>query len=423
MKPPFPHFGGKARVAEAVWQRFGDTRNYIEPFFGGGAVLLKRPHWSVPEGAWFDGRNRTETVNDINGFISNFWRAIQHAPEEVAAYADYPVIEQDLHARHAWLMGHRFNLSAHLIEDPDFFDAQIAGWWVWGICAWIGAGWCDEKSLLKGEDKLRRKLPRIGDGDGRGVQGVVALWRQRPQLSCEQGIHVVRQIPHISHPTGQKVHAVLRHKRPEVGRRGGKGVHQASLTQGKRPELAKDGGINQLGLKKQLPHLDPGGRGGHRAHREALTEWFTVLSQRLRRVRVTCGDWKRITGESVTTRIGVTAAFLDPPYSHEERDGTLYAFDSAGVAAEVREWAIENGDNPKLRIAVCGYEGEHEFPDSWECFAWKAGGGYGNRSGKRGAENRHKERIWFSPHCEKVAPPPPPEDTPFTLPLFDMEAR
>lgn len=44
MKAPFPWFGGKSRVADLVWDRFGDVPNYCEPFFGSGAVLLQRPY-------------------------------------------------------------------------------------------------------------------------------------------------------------------------------------------------------------------------------------------------------------------------------------------------------------------------------------------------------------------------------------------
>lgn len=69
------------------------------------------------------------------------------------------------------------------------------------------------------------------------------------------------------------------------------------------------------------------------------------------------------------------------------------------LSAAVRAWALENGDNPKLRIALCGYDGEHKMPDSWECVPWKASGGYGNQGGDDADNNRHRERIWFSPHC------------------------
>lgn len=89
LKAPFPAFGGKSTVASEVWKRFGQVRNYVEPFANSAAVLLCRP---IP----FEG---TETINDINGWICNFWRALQSDPEGVAYFADYPVSELDLHAR------------------------------------------------------------------------------------------------------------------------------------------------------------------------------------------------------------------------------------------------------------------------------------------------------------------------------------
>ena len=70
---PFPWFGGKSTVAGLVWPRFGDVPNYVEPFFGSGAVLLGRPN--AP---------KTETINDLDGLVANFWRAIQRDPDETA---------------------------------------------------------------------------------------------------------------------------------------------------------------------------------------------------------------------------------------------------------------------------------------------------------------------------------------------------
>lgn len=59
LRAPFPYFGGKSRVAAECWRRFGDVRNYIEPFMGSAAMLLGRPHWP-----WKG--NRIETVNDAH---------------------------------------------------------------------------------------------------------------------------------------------------------------------------------------------------------------------------------------------------------------------------------------------------------------------------------------------------------------------
>ena len=69
------------------------------------------------------------------------------------------------------------------------------------------------------------------------------------------------------------------------------------------------------------------------------------------------------------------------------------------VSKDVAAWAIANGDNPLMRIALCGYEGEHVMPSSWECVPWKATGGYGGQSKDHDNPNAKRERIWFSPHC------------------------
>src|SRR6185436_4670442 len=96
----------------------------------------------------------------------------------------------------------------------------------------------------------------------------------------------------------------------------------------------------------------------------SILDYVLLLSKRMRKVRVCCGDWSRVMGYSVTDRLGLTAVFLDPPYSIDaNRMAGLYAEDNMYVAREAAEWARENGHNPSLRIALCGYEGEHDMPD------------------------------------------------------------
>ncbi len=124
------------------------------------------------------------------------------------------------------------------------------------------------------------------------------------------------------------------------------------------------------------------------------------LSERLRRVRVCCGNWSRICGPSPTVKLGTTGVFLDPPYADEaNRTDGLYASDSGSVAHEVRAWALEAARDPRMRVALCGYEGEHDMPGSWESVAWKARGGYGSQGNNQARANSKKETIWFSPHC------------------------
>ena len=286
LRAPFTYFGGKMRVVDLVWPRLGNTPNYVEPFFGSGTVLLGRPE-----------AGKIETVNDANGFIANFWRAIKTNPEAVAQWCDWPVNEADLHARRTWLRAQTDGLLQRLESDMDYHDSKIAGLWVWETCASIGG---------------------------------------TSMSTCQHGI------PHIG----------------DAGR-----------------------GINRLTVN--------------------VSEWFAALSARLRRVRVCCGDWARVCGDTV---IGLKprghgrlpcAVFLDPPYEGYE---DAYA-NSDSVSYAVRQWAIEHQDNPKLRIALCGYDGEHAMPDGWEEIAWKAHGGYGSQGDGRGRENSNRERLWFSPHC------------------------
>ena len=52
----------------------------------------------------------------------------------------------------------------------------------------------------------------------------------------------------------------------------------------------------------------------------------------------------------------------------------------------VAAWALEWGEHRDMRIALCGYEGEHAIPASWECVEWKARGGYGSQGNGSGRE-------------------------------------
>lgn len=247
----------------------------------------------------------------------------------MAHWADWPVNENDLHARHVWLRARRGDLTRRLEGDPDYCDTKIAGWWVWGICCWIGGGWCDPETVgpwqVVEDDEGHSQLVRVEDGQG-----------------------VKRKLVHLGDA--------------------GKGVHRQSLR----------------------------GDGS-----DGLRQWMHDLAARLERVRVASGDWSRVCGPSVTFKHGLTGVFLDPPYSLAERDSGLYSSESehADVAAECREWAIANGDNPLMRIALCGYDTEHAMPASWSVFNWTANGGYAGQGNGRGAQNRSREVIWFSPHC------------------------
>jgi len=128
-----------------------------------------------------------------------------------------------------------------------------------------------------------------------------------------------------------------------------------------------------------------------------ILDWMLALADRLRRVRVCCGDWARVVTPSCTWKVGggmICGVLLDPPYSHDLRDRALYSYES-DVSGAVRQWALSNGANRQLRIALCGLDSEHEMPSEWDKVYWRAPRGYANKP-KTGDR---REAIWFSPHC------------------------
>lgn len=296
IRSPHPYFGSKKKVVDDVWSRFGDIENYIEPFAGSLAVLLGNP--KIP---------KIETINDLDCFIPNLWRAIASDADKVAEYADYPVIEADLHARHRWFLSPEAEeFKKKIVLDANFYDAKIAGWWVWGMNASLG----------------------------------ITFTKQRG-LNCKPFLSMVGQ------------------------------------------------GITTPGVD--------------------VKEWFKILQERTKHVRVCNGDWTRVVTPSVTyknkslTKNGMVGVFLDPPYLVSNREDKLYRIET-DVFKDVCDWAIENSSNVKMRIAVCGFDGDFDFPSDWERFHWKTTGGFSSfsKTENRGKENSQNETIWFSPNCLKV---------------------
>jgi DNA adenine methylase len=276
MKRAFTYFGSKERVAPDVWERLGDVDCYIEPLCGSSAVLLARPDWH---------NSREELINDKDEFLTNFYRAAVWNPEAVARWLDWPLNQRDYLSRHRWLRAKAAGLRARLHADPNWYDAKVAGWWVYGQNLSIGEGW------------------------------------KRPHLTS----------------------------RPHVGRR--------------------------RGIQCEADPLS----------------YLQRLAARLRHVRILNTSWQRavktcLTGELGRSPDATVGLFFDAPYKGYE---SHYRHPQKGVADEVARWAAFYGENPRFRIAVCGYAGDHEFRRGWEEFPWVGAQG----------KLRHLERVWFSPFC------------------------
>lgn len=334
MKAPFPYHGTKYAIAPLVWDLFDpNVSNYIEPFAGAISMLLSRPGWS-PSSEW------VETVNDVNGFIVNFWRATKYDPDTVAQYTDNPVFENDFHAIHATLSKNNVTLVEKLEGDPEYFDPKIAGWWAWGMSTSIFSQFCINSQnsswhiiTTENNEKILKKLP---------TPSPEGIRRVRPQLSSK-GVGLNKKGARIQHP------------------------------------------------KPYNPYTDGNGTNGTK-------NWLKALSERLKYVRVCCGDWERVCSKQAIYRFTPTAIFLDPPYSGKTtRTKRIYSSENLAISDNVRTFCLENGNNPSLRIVLCGYEGEHNELEkyNWTKIAWEA-----KTIGKKQNKlNAKLERLWVSPHC------------------------
>ena len=120
---PVMRYGGKARAAPLVWEALGNPSCYVDPFAGSLAVPLRSP---LPL--------RKAIINDLDDMVTNFWRALQYEPQTVAYWADYPTMHTDLVARREWLRQEWPRVRRAMKIDPFWYDAEVAGWWVWAVC-------------------------------------------------------------------------------------------------------------------------------------------------------------------------------------------------------------------------------------------------------------------------------------------------
>jgi site-specific DNA-adenine methylase len=332
-KAPFPWFGGKSKAAPLVWALLGDVDHYVEPFAGSLAVLLNRPHPC-------NRPYHSETVNDLDGFVVNAWRALAQYPDAVAEAASWPVSEACKTARQIALLKWRDEVALErLAGDATWCDPIMAGWWLWAVAVQIGAF--------------------TGNGPWTADPATGRIVKMR---RTERRAGVSRDRPHLAN--------------------NGQGVNYASL--------------REFGVGPDEEHFHP-------TTMPRLRAWFRLLQARLRHVRILNGDWSRAVtvGASHTLSVrmgGVAGFFLDPPYANEIRASGMYVHDDGSVATAVRQWCLKAGADPKNRIVLAGFDVEHAELEAhgWRVYEWFArdsllADGMGSQ--------KHRERLWASPHC------------------------
>lgn len=148
MRPPFPYYGGKTRLAPWVASLMPRHRVYVEPFAGSAAVLFAKP------------RVQHEVVNDVDGNVVTFLRMLRDRPEELMlACALTPYARDEFYA-------------ADLLDELDDLE-RARRWWVrsnqsFAKVATRATGWARtvERASSPAISQLSR-LGRLGDAAAR----------------------------------------------------------------------------------------------------------------------------------------------------------------------------------------------------------------------------------------------------------------
>lgn len=156
LRAPFPYFGKKTNIALEVWQRLRGCDQYIEPFFGSGAVLFASPT-----------QHKSEIVNDLDGMLVNVWRSLQLSPEKVAEVVWFPKSELEVAMRHQYILERRPSVVKMLQTGLESHDPVLAGHWIYEACSTIG-------------DVVHREAPQSPCISYTASQGIFRLGFQEP---------------------------------------------------------------------------------------------------------------------------------------------------------------------------------------------------------------------------------------------------
>ena len=92
MKTPCSYYGGKSRIATQIVPHIMAIPHtvYVEPFFGGGAVLYAKGKIDRGNSHYY-----REAINDLNKQLITFWRVAREQPSELARWIELTPYSQE----------------------------------------------------------------------------------------------------------------------------------------------------------------------------------------------------------------------------------------------------------------------------------------------------------------------------------------
>jgi DNA adenine methylase len=170
MRSPFKRVGGKSHLVHHLLRRVPDHREYIEPYFGAGALFFAKEPAAV------------ETINDLDEAVVSFFSVLRENREEFVRLAGLTPYSRALHAR----------CRATWRSEPD----PVRRAWKWWVVARMSCG----GDFRNGGWGYVRTTSRRGMAEPcsamfSAVEGLpeVAERLLRTQIECADGVDVLRR--------------------------------------------------------------------------------------------------------------------------------------------------------------------------------------------------------------------------------------
>lgn len=118
------YYGGKQKMIKLLLDRIPPHKTYVEAFVGGGALF------------WRKSKSKVEVINDLNGFVSNFYRVVKNDYEALNRK-----IPDTLHCEFT------YNRAREIYRKREIADPITMAWAFWIGCNMSFGGSCFDGSF------------------------------------------------------------------------------------------------------------------------------------------------------------------------------------------------------------------------------------------------------------------------------------
>jgi DNA adenine methylase len=167
LKTPITYYGGKQNLVKDILPLIPYHKCYIEPFFGGGALFFaKEP-------------SKVEVINDINGFIINFFKVLKQNYGELKKLLDITLNSRQ-----------QYNEARVIFKNQENYDDVKKAWAFWVLTQesygrQFNKGWGFDRREATQSKRLKNKIDNFTVDYSNRLKLV--------QIECDNALEVIKR--------------------------------------------------------------------------------------------------------------------------------------------------------------------------------------------------------------------------------------